>query len=115
MASKNQRAASGQGGRKQNRPATADQAGVASGRGQSTEAGQEISGDADGSNSVDSSKSTAGLKVTSKVEGFRRAGRAWSTEPTVIGRSDLTADELEQLMAEPMLLVESDEESGEDE
>lgn len=51
-------------------------------------------------------KSTHGLKVTSKVAGFRRAGHAWNTTPTVIALSDLTDEQARQLCGEPELLVE---------
>ena len=50
--------------------------------------------------------STPGLKVTSKQEGFRRAGRAWSTKPTAIALSELSQEQAEQLLAEPMLVVD---------
>jgi hypothetical protein len=52
------------------------------------------------------SQSTHGLKVTSSQAGFRRAGRAWSTTPTVIALSELTDREVELLKGEPMLSVE---------
>lgn len=43
--------------------------------------------------------------VTSQVEGFRRAGRAWSREATRIEAADLQDGQLEALQAEPMLDV----------
>lgn len=46
------------------------------------------------------------LRVTAKAEGFRRAGRAWSKTPIELFADELTADELAQLEAEPMLEVE---------
>lgn len=48
---------------------------------------------------------TKGLKVASAVEGFRRAGRAWGREPQVVPLSELTADQVEALKAEPNLVV----------
>lgn len=44
-----------------------------------------------------SSTSTAGLEVTSKTDGFRRAGMIWSRTPKRIKLSDLT-DEQEALL-----------------
>jgi hypothetical protein len=55
---------------------------------------------------ADSFRSTAGLKVTSSQAGFRRAGRAWNTTPTVIALSELTGDQVKLLQGEPMLTVE---------
>ena len=46
------------------------------------------------------------LKVTAKREGFRRGGRAWSAQGTIVPLGQLTAGEVEQLFAEPMLVVE---------
>lgn len=37
---------------------------------------------------------------------FRRAGRSFGVHPTVIPLAELSADEVDQLTAEPMLLVE---------
>ncbi|SMF83029.1 hypothetical protein SAMN06265365_14839 [Tistlia consotensis] len=45
------------------------------------------------------------LKVISKVAGFRRAGRAWSTEGETVDTSDFTEEQLEALKAEPKLIV----------
>jgi hypothetical protein len=45
------------------------------------------------------------LIITSKVEGFRRAGRAWSKSPTTVLVSELSDEQIEQLTAEPMLEV----------
>ena len=55
---------------------------------------------------ADSFRSTHGLKVTSSQAGFRRAGRAWNTTPTVIALSELTDDQVALLKDEPMLSVE---------
>jgi hypothetical protein len=43
--------------------------------------------------------------VTAQVDGFRRAGRAWSREQTRVEISDLTDDQVEALFAERMLDV----------
>lgn len=40
------------------------------------------------------------IQVTAKVEGFRRAGRAWSTKPTVVSTDDFSKVQLEQLKEE---------------
>jgi hypothetical protein len=50
---------------------------------------------------------TAGakLKVISKRDGFRRAGRAWSGV-TEIDAAELDAAQIAQLKDEPMLIVE---------
>lgn len=45
------------------------------------------------------------LIVTSKVEGFRRAGLAWGREATRVEVADLADDQVEALFAEPMLDV----------
>jgi hypothetical protein len=55
---------------------------------------------------AESFRSTHGLKVTSSQAGFRRAGRAWNTTPTVIALSELTEDQVKLLKDEPMLSVE---------
>lgn len=46
------------------------------------------------------------LRITSAREGFRRAGRAWSTTPTEVPVSELTDEQVAMLMAEPMLTIE---------
>lgn len=47
-----------------------------------------------------------GLRITAKREGFRRAGRAWSSEPTEVLLADLSEGEIALLKAETMLTVE---------
>lgn len=47
-----------------------------------------------------------GLRITSAREGFCRAGRAWSKQPTEIPMEGLTDDEIKALKDEPMLTVE---------
>lgn len=48
---------------------------------------------------------TKGLRIVSKRDGFRRVGRAFDGTPAVIPLSELTADQVEQLTTEPMLVV----------
>lgn len=50
-------------------------------------------------------KTSKALSVQSSREGFRRAGRAWSREATVVPLADLTEDQIEQLRNEPALTV----------
>ncbi|MGC4076865.1 MAG: HI1506-related protein [Rubrivivax sp.] len=45
------------------------------------------------------------LRVVSRKEGFRRAGRAFGAEPVEIPLSDLKKPEIEALKDEPMLVV----------
>jgi len=47
-----------------------------------------------------------GLRITAAREGFRRAGRAWSRQPTDVPLADLSDDQVAMLRAEPMLTVE---------
>lgn len=46
------------------------------------------------------------LSVTARRDGFRRAGRAWSVQPTTVPLAELSDDQVAQLRAEPMLTVE---------
>jgi hypothetical protein len=46
------------------------------------------------------------VRITSKIDGFRRAGRAHSATPTTVPASDFTDTELDALRGEPMLTVE---------
>lgn len=46
------------------------------------------------------------ISITAKHDGFRRAGIAHPTAPTDYPDDRFTAKELEQLQAEPMLVVE---------
>lgn len=45
------------------------------------------------------------LKIVSERDGFRRAGMAFGKQPSIIKRSDLSAAQIEQLNAEPLLTV----------
>lgn len=47
--------------------------------------------------------------VSAKIEGFRRAGRAWSKGQTLVGVAELSEDQLAALLAEPMLTVTAQE------
>lgn len=51
------------------------------------------------------SKKTPGLRVTSKRDGFRRGGREWSGS-TELALDALSKDQLAQIRAEPLLIVE---------
>lgn len=56
------------------------------------------------------------LSVVSGREGFRRAGRAWSKEATVVKLSELTTEQIAQIKGEALLTVtaiEIDEEAAE--
>lgn len=46
-----------------------------------------------------------GLKIVARRDHFRRAGRAFGAEPETIPLTELTAEEVETLKTEPMLLV----------
>lgn len=45
------------------------------------------------------------LEVRSAVEGFRRGGRAWRKEATVVPVKEFTKDQIEALKSEPNLVV----------
>lgn len=45
------------------------------------------------------------LVVRSKVAGFRRAGRVWPAEEVTVDADEFTADQIKQLLADPMLVV----------
>lgn len=46
-----------------------------------------------------------GIRVTSRVAGFRRAGRSWSASPTEVAISELSDAELAQIRSERQLSV----------
>jgi hypothetical protein len=50
-------------------------------------------------------KTTAGLRITSKRDGFRRAGREWSGS-TDLALDELDANQLAQIKYEPLLVVQ---------
>ncbi len=50
-------------------------------------------------------KKVAGLRVTAKRDGFRRAGREW-VGTTEVAKSEFTKEQLEQLLAESNLVVQ---------
>lgn len=52
------------------------------------------------------------IRVISTKTGFRRAGRAW-TGTTELPASDLTKQQIEQLQAEPLLVVQEFEQAEE--
>lgn len=43
--------------------------------------------------------------ITAKHDGFRRAGRAWSRAGEQVSADELTEEQIEALLAEPMLSV----------
>ena len=43
--------------------------------------------------------------MRSLVAGFRRAGRAWPAEEVTVSADEFTAEQIEQILAEPMLVV----------
>jgi len=45
------------------------------------------------------------LIVTARVDGFRRAGRAWSASLQTVSAAEFTAEQIKALLAEPMLDV----------
>lgn len=45
------------------------------------------------------------VTITSEVEGFRRAGRAWSRTPTTVQIDELSEEQLKALESEPLLQV----------
>lgn len=45
------------------------------------------------------------LSIKSSKDGFRRAGRAWSKEETVVPLSELDKAQIKQLKEEPALTV----------
>lgn len=45
------------------------------------------------------------LSVVSGREGFRRAGRAWGKEATVVKLSELSKDQIKQIKGEALLTV----------
>ena len=46
-----------------------------------------------------------GLRVTAKVAGFRRAGRAWSAAPEDVITADFTKQQIADIKADPALTV----------
>ena len=45
------------------------------------------------------------IKVKSKVEGFRRAGRAWSTDEIIVESDEFTKEQIKVLKNDPDLVV----------
>ena len=45
------------------------------------------------------------LVIKSLRPGFRRAGRAWPAEEVTVAVEDFTAEQIEALLAEPLLVV----------
>lgn len=58
-----------------------------------------------GSKSGGDAKKVPALSIASAREGFRRAGRAWSKEATVVKLSELTKEQIAQIKGEALLTV----------
>lgn len=48
---------------------------------------------------------TRALSVTAKVDGFRRAGRAWAKTETIVPLHELADEHVDQIMSDPMLIA----------
>lgn len=48
------------------------------------------------------------LRVTATRDGYRRAGRAWSTEPTFVREGELDKAQIEALQADPQISLAPD-------
>lgn len=46
------------------------------------------------------------VRVVAKRDGFRRAGRAWPASGAVVKRSEMTKKQLDELCAEPALVIQ---------
>ena len=64
--------------------------------------GEAVTNDAAGQNTE---PVVTHLLVRSLAPGFRRGGRAWPTEEIKVSVDDFSAEQLDQIMAEPMLNV----------
>ena len=60
---------------------------------------QAPSGTSASTDGKSSLKSTPGLEVISIRDGYRRAGMVWSKQATTVKLSDLTEDQVDQLIA----------------
>lgn len=49
--------------------------------------------------------SSSHLSITARREGWWRAGRQWSAEPTIVAVADLTAEQIEMIRDDPNLIV----------
>lgn len=54
---------------------------------------------------VDAAKTVPGIRVTSRVAGFRRAGRAWPVEAVDLTLDEITDEQLVMILDEPKLTV----------
>lgn len=54
---------------------------------------------------ADEAPTVSHIVISAKVEGFRRAGRAWSKTPTTLSVETFTVEQTEALLNEPMLNV----------
>lgn len=46
-----------------------------------------------------------GIRVVSRIDGFRRAGRGWSAAPTTVAVSEFNDEQLDLIRSEPNLIV----------
>lgn len=64
------------------------------------------SGDADGvDDGLQPAINIVAIEVRCEIDGFRRAGRAWSRQPVTVQLAELSDEQLLQLEAEPLLSV----------
>jgi hypothetical protein len=47
----------------------------------------------------------AGLRISARVDGFRRCGRAWPASGVTVDASEFTEEQIATLKAEPNLVV----------
>lgn len=66
---------------------------------------------ADATNPANTDKVPA-LRVTAKRDGFRRGGRAWKKEATVVKLSDLNEEQISQIKGETAMLTVEEIEVG---
>lgn len=50
-------------------------------------------------------KTVPGIRVKAKTDGFRRGGRAWSTQPIDVAIAAFSKEQIKQIRACPMLAV----------
>lgn len=81
-------------------------AAVEAARAQAAEAAGKAGGKDDGKKDAKAKAKVAGLRITARQAGFRRAGRAWSTTPTDVPAKELSKDQIAALRAESNLIVE---------
>jgi len=58
-----------------------------------------------GANATVGGATSVAIQVSSKTDGFRRAGRAWTKEPVTVPLEELSEEQVEALLQEPELTV----------